>query len=86
MRNTRKKLPLPKAVPLAREGDIYLASGPGFWGKGSTIAEARQAATFTFHDGEWIVYSVHPETIIDGGGSFRYPRGHHPVEIANGYH
>jgi len=55
---------------LARPGDKYLISGPGFWGKGKTISEASDNAPHSF-DNNWILYSVGPDTRINDCGFWR---------------
>ena len=71
-----------KPAPLAREGDHYLISCPGYWGKAATIEQAQRNLPYGLDDDSWILYSVHPETVIDGDGYFRHPKDHRAVEIA----
>ncbi|MCK1670330.1 hypothetical protein [Bradyrhizobium sp. 150] len=69
-------------VPVARPGDIYLVSCPGYWGKGETIPLAIKAMPYGLDEKSWILYSVEPQTVIDDSGFFRHAVGHAPTEIA----
>lgn len=78
-----KRLPRNADRLLTREGDIFLISCPGYWGKGKTVAEAKRALPYEFDADRWILYAVHPDTYLDGEGMIRYPsRDHAPVELA----
>ena len=71
-----------KTKAKARKGDYYIVSCPGYWGRGETIHEAINKLPWSLDRKNWILYSVHPETYIDGAGYFCRPEGTlAPLEI-----
>ena len=80
---------MPKSIPsnlkLNRAGDQFLIIVPNYWGKGKTIPEAKLAVKRAGGKltGQWVVYSVKGDTVVNDMGGMNYPRAFPPVKIAS---
>lgn len=63
---------------------LVVTLSPGYWGKGDTLAEALEKAKYIKGTEQYAAYLVHPDTIVDGMGGFRFPEGFPPREIFAG--
>jgi hypothetical protein len=48
------------------------------WAIAPTLKEAVSKAE---RPKQWIAYSIHPDTTVDGMGMMTYPKGHAPIEL-----
>lgn len=78
------KLKMNLDTPAARPGDEFLITVPYYWGKGTTITQARQQvkATGGKLNGHWRLYSVAPDTFVNELGQLNYPVLHEPITLA----
>ena len=62
---------------MAKTAKCFIAMAPNAWGKGETQGEAIKKAKSIYGPGckDYDVFVVHPETTVDGMGSFSYPTG-----------
>ncbi len=80
--------PQPKStLKPTREGDVILLTVPNYWGKGLTLAKAKQALRqisgrpLSEHKA-WRVYSAHQSTYLQEMGYLNHPENHPPVMLA----
>jgi hypothetical protein len=67
------------------DGTLKVATSlPGYWGKGHTLEEALAKAKYIKGTEHYKVFLVHPDTVMDDMGGFRYPEGFPPKEILTG--
>ena len=78
------KLKMNLRTPAARPGDEFLLTVPNYWGKGASIVQARQQVKSAGGklNGQWRLYSVAPDTFVNGSGQLNYPIGHAPITLA----
>lgn len=67
---------------------IYIAVGPHCWGKGDTSREAvknmrRNVPTMLKGNGEFGVYSCHPESRVTEFGDLAYPKAEKPPVLVS---
>ncbi len=65
-----------------KPGYLILFMVPNYWGTGRTGEEAKancQKTSGKRPTPVWLMYSVHPETCINGMGMMSYPKGEGPV-------
>ena len=74
----------PQKLATLRDGDVFLVTCPYYWGKGTTLVDARKAvmAAGGQTSRAWRVYSVHPDTYLDEMGYIIAPKGHEPLMLA----
>lgn len=76
---------IPSTLKPSRDGDYFLITAPNYWGRGATLEDAKReikrAGPRDILKGRWRVYSVHPETYVNGYGELVHKNGHPPVKL-----
>lgn len=76
--------PIPKALKLAREDDVFMVTCPHYWGSGKTLADAKKELRSVGGriDGSWRVYSVSRDTTMTEMGYINHPLHQEPIMLA----
>jgi len=66
----------------------FLVYASHFWGKGRSEQDALRQVHLaggkrTLRASGYLLYRVHPSTVIDDLGSFTHPRGHKPIKVGD---
>lgn len=79
---------IPNSLVPCRDGDWLMIVVPSYWGKGSTIAEAKKAlaevaGSRSLQSKHWVVYSVDKgATLDDVFGQIHHEKDRPPLKIA----